>query len=112
MRLARTFACPVELTMEILGGKWKTVLLAHLKGGPLRYGELRRRTPALSDKMLTARLHDLEELGLVTRDAGRRGAPVSYALTARGRSLGPLLQALYDWGQEVAGEVGARLLPR
>ena len=86
--LRRSFSCPVELALEVLGGKWKTVLLAHLKSGPLRYGELRERTPALSDKVLTQRLADLERLGLVMRHKrGGRGAPSTYELSARGSSL-------------------------
>lgn len=101
-----TFSCPVELTIDVLGGKWKTVLLAHLKQGPRRYSELRALVPRLSDKMLTARLRDLMELSLVERSAGP-----SYALTNRGKSLGALLQAMYDWGERLAPEVGARFAP-
>ena len=98
-----TFGCPVELALTVLGGKWKTVILAHLKQGPLRYGELRARIPALSDKVLTQRVRDLETLGLVARD--KEGA---YVLTQRGVSLGPVLQSLYDWGDAAAPELGAR----
>ncbi len=108
--LHRRFSCPVELALEILGGKWKTVILAHLKQGSLRYAELRVRIPALSDKMLSQRLADLEELGLVKRSKqGGRGAQSRYALTPRGESLRHVLQSLYDWGQQVAPEVGAIL---
>jgi DNA-binding HxlR family transcriptional regulator len=63
-RLPRTFGCAVELSLELLGGKWKPIILARLKDGPLRYGELRRLTPSLSDKMLTERLADLQAVGL------------------------------------------------
>src|SRR5438477_3509708 len=99
-KLARKFSCGVELSLEILGGKWKPVILAHLKQGPLRYGELRARIGAgLSDKMLTQRLGDLEEQGLVARQKrGGRGARSLYRLTARARTLRPALQALHDWG--------------
>ena len=103
------FGCPVELALEVLGGKWKTVLLARLKQGPLRYGELRRAVPRLSDKMLTTRLRELEELGLIARDPG--DAPERYRLTARGESLRPLLQSLYDWGLAHVDELEARLAP-
>ena len=107
--LTRVFSCHVELALEILGGKWKTVIVAHLKEGPLRYGELRARIGrGLSDKMLSQRLRDLEEQGLVARSKrGGRGAPSTYRLTPRAHSLGPALQALHDWGQRLAGEVGA-----
>jgi DNA-binding HxlR family transcriptional regulator len=112
-KLQRKFSCGVELTLSIIGGKWKPVILAHLKQGALRYGDLRARIPALSDKMLTQRLRDLEESGLVRRrKSGGRGAPSSYELTARAHSLRSALQALNDWGDGIAGEVGAKVEPR
>lgn len=112
-KLQRTFSCGVELTLAIVGGKWKPVILAHLKQGALRYGELRARIPSLSDKMLTQRLAELEALGLVRRrKKGGRGAPSRYELTPRARTLGPALQAMNDWGTRVAGEFGARVEPR
>jgi len=108
--LHRKFSCPVELALEVLNGKWKTVILAHLKQGSLRYAELRLLIPSLSDKMLTERLRDLEEFGLILRHKhGGRGAPSRYELTRRGRSLGPVLQGLYDWGESIADEVGATI---
>src|SRR5262245_30641120 len=106
--LRRKFSCPVELALEVLGGKWKTVILAYLKQGALHYTELRALIPGLSDKVLTERLRDLEELGLVVRHkSGGRGAPSRYELTGRGKSLGPVLQGLYDWGASIAPEFGA-----
>jgi DNA-binding HxlR family transcriptional regulator len=108
--LRRSFSCPVELALEILGGKWKTVILAHLKERSLRYAELRALIPALTDKVLTERLRDLEALDLVVRHKhGGRGAPSRYELTRRGRTLGPVLQGLYDWGEHIADEVGATI---
>ena len=101
--LSRTFSCPVELALEVLGGKWKPVILAHLKEGPKRYGELRARVPRLSDKMLTQRLHDLEELGLIER------ARTTYRLSARGESLRPVLESLHAWGRASHGESGATI---
>lgn len=111
--LARTYSCYVELALEILGGKWKPVILAHLKEGPLRYGELRARIGSrLSDKMLTQRLDDLEEQGMVSRTKhGGRGARSVYQLTPRAEALRPALQVLHDWGQSMASEVGAVVKP-
>src|SRR5947209_2950660 len=102
-RLPKTFGCPVELSLQLLGGKWKTVILARLKERPLRYGELRALIPQLSDKMLTERLADLREAGLIERTGGAREA--GYKLSARGESLRPILQGLYDWGEAQAAEL-------
>jgi DNA-binding HxlR family transcriptional regulator len=96
------FGCPVEYVLDLLGGKWRAVLLAHLKESPQRYGELRRLVPRVSEKMLTQRLHELVDDGLVEHRADG-----SYALTARGDSLRPVLQALYDLGARLAAETGA-----
>jgi DNA-binding HxlR family transcriptional regulator len=114
--LARVYSCNVELALEILAGKWKPVILAHLKEGALRYGELRALIRAghrnrLSDKMLSQRLADLEEQGLIERrKRGGRGAPSIYRLTSRAEGLRPALQALHDWGAAMAPEVGAMVL--
>jgi DNA-binding HxlR family transcriptional regulator len=109
-RSPRTFSCPVELSLELLGGKWKAVILARLKDGPLRYGELRRLIPQLSDKVLTERLADLKEAGLIAPGDGKRGG--GYRLSARGESLRPILQALYDWGAAQAGALEVSIGPR
>jgi DNA-binding HxlR family transcriptional regulator len=112
-RLRRKFSCGVELTLAMIGGKWKPVILAHLKEGALRYGELRTRIPGLSDKMLTQRLRELETLGLVRRKKiDGRGARSSYEITVRVRSLRPALAALDRWGELMASEVGATIEPR
>ncbi|GAA4217202.1 helix-turn-helix domain-containing protein [Actinocatenispora rupis] len=92
--------------MDVLGGRWTVVILAHLKEGVHRYGELRRRMPDITEKMLTQRLRELERAGLVERtphggaaaDDARPWLGVSYDLTDEGRGLKPVLQALYDWG--------------
>ena len=109
-RLPKTVSCPVELALNVLSGKWKSVLLAHLKDGSLRYGELRRRIPRLSDKILTERLRDLEERGLVrrSRTPGLRAHRV-YELTESGTSLRPVLEALYAWGERAAPRVGVKI---
>lgn len=103
-RSPKVMGCPVELSLHVLGGKWKPVILAHLKEGPQRYGELRRKIPVLSDKVLSERLADLQAGGLVARDE----ASGVYSLTMRGESLRPVLQALYDWGQSQSGPLGVK----
>jgi DNA-binding HxlR family transcriptional regulator len=106
---SRLYSCHVELALDLLGGKWKPIILAHLKQGPMRYGELRTRIRGgLSDKMLSQRLRDLEEQELISREkSGGRGARSVYKLTTRSRGLRPALQALHDWGEQMAPAVGA-----
>jgi DNA-binding HxlR family transcriptional regulator len=103
-RLPRSVDCPVELSLELLGGKWKSVILARLKDQPLRYGELRRLIPRLSDKVLTERLSDLQAQGLIVREESGKGVGF-YRLTEQGQTLRPVLQSLYDWGEKRATEL-------
>ena len=109
----RGYSCAVEVAVDAIAGRWTPVILAHLNEGVHRYGQLRRRIPGLSEKMLTQRLRELEAAGLVERqvheDARHRPATVSYRLTEEGQSLAPVLQALYDWGARRAAERGIRL---
>jgi DNA-binding HxlR family transcriptional regulator len=109
-RMRKTYGCPVELSLDLLGGKWKPVILARLKDRPLSYGELRGLIPDLSDKVLTERLKGLEARGLVTRlRHSARPARIRYALTERGQSLRPVLQALYDWGAQAATDLNLQI---
>jgi DNA-binding HxlR family transcriptional regulator len=78
----RRYGCPVEFSIDLLSGKWKTVILSRLKLRPMRYGELREAIPALSDKILTERLRDLSEAGFVKQE--RSGGTSRYCLTRRG----------------------------
>ncbi len=105
--LANRFNCPTEFALTVLGGKWKTVILAYLSERPCHYGELRRLLPGLSDKVLTERLKDLQRSGLVARgtNAASKSRP-SYALTARGATLTPILTDLYAWGTKHAASFG------
>jgi DNA-binding HxlR family transcriptional regulator len=108
-RLAKSFNCSTEFTLQVLGGKWKTVIMCHLALGPLRYAELRRVIPALSDKVLTERLRELVDAGLVARQKGTREKTDSYALAPRGRSLKRVMKELYDWGETNAAAYGVRV---
>jgi DNA-binding HxlR family transcriptional regulator len=106
-RLARNFNCPTEFTLQVLGGKWKTVILCYLKIGPLRYADLRKLMPSLSDKVLSQRLRELTEAGLIdhskAEDADKSEV---YALSARGQSLSVILTELYSWGDTNAAAFG------
>jgi DNA-binding HxlR family transcriptional regulator len=106
-RLARSFNCPTEFTLQVLGGKWKTVILCYLKVGPLRYAELRKFIPSLSDKVLSQRLRELTEAGLIDRSKAEDGDKSEvYALSSRGQSLGVILTELYSWGETNAAAFG------
>ena len=110
--MPKRYSCPVELTVDVVGGRWRTVILSHLKEGVHRYGELRRLIPGISEKMLTQRLRELEADGLVSRrDLGTVPPHVEYDLTGEGRSLAPVLQALYDWGVGRAARTGEQFTP-
>jgi DNA-binding HxlR family transcriptional regulator len=111
MSSGKLCGCPVELALSLIGGKWKTILIARLKQGPLRYGELRRMVPDLADKVLTQRLRELETDGFVQRIPAAENGSLRYALTARGVSLSPALEALYAWGERAARENGLRFRP-
>jgi DNA-binding HxlR family transcriptional regulator len=105
-KLARTFGCPIEFTLHVLGGKWTTVILCYLKRQPLRYGDLRRLIPTLSDKMLSQRLADLSERGLVERKRLADQPHEVYVLTPTGKSLGVAFGELYRWGEKHADVFG------
>ncbi|MFE1553958.1 winged helix-turn-helix transcriptional regulator [Streptomyces sp. NPDC058734] len=101
---APTPACPVEIALAALHGRWTTLVVRELLRGDRSYSELRAALPTLSDKVLSDRLAQLGEAGVVERDR-RPGWPprVRYALTPRGHRLGPVLQALWDWGAAETG---------
>jgi DNA-binding HxlR family transcriptional regulator len=104
--LAAEFNCPTEFALAVLGGKWKTIILAYLSERPCHYGELRQLLPGLSDKVLTERLKDLQRSGLVTRDTRSIRARSPYVLTPRGATLRPVLTHLYTWGSKHAVSFG------
>jgi DNA-binding HxlR family transcriptional regulator len=93
--------CPVEAALEIIGGKWKGVILYHLLDSTHRFSELKRALGSVTQRTLTKQLRELEADGLVSRKVYPVVPPkVEYSLTEAGRSLGPVILALRDWGQE------------
>lgn len=91
--------CPVEATLSMIGGKYKTLILWKLISGPLRFSELRRAVPAATPKMLTQQLRELESDGLVHREIFPVIPPrVEYSLTEFGQSIRPVLESMYAWG--------------
>lgn len=95
----RIYGCPIESALEAIGGKWKCVILWHLRAGSFRTSELRRAIPRISEKMLIQQLRDLEADALVRRDVFEQVPPrVEYSLTDHARALQPALDALCAWG--------------
>ncbi|MBK0021477.1 winged helix-turn-helix transcriptional regulator [Ochrobactrum sp. SD129] len=91
--------CAVEAAISLIDGKWKSVVLYHLLDGTLRFNELRRQIPGVTQRMLTNQLRELEEDGLIERKVYAQVPPkVEYSLSPLGRSIEPILLALKDWG--------------
>jgi DNA-binding HxlR family transcriptional regulator len=96
--------CPVEATLEKIGGKWKGVVLYHLLEGVHRFSELRRKLPNITQRMLTKQLRELEGSGLVLRTIYAEVPPrVEYSLTDLGETLRPVVVALKAWGDSHGG---------
>ena len=94
-------ACPVETTLMLISDKWKVLILRDLMPGTRRFGELKKSIGTVSQKVLTAQLRDMEAKGLVTRRVYAEVPPrVEYSLTDLGRSLKPILDAMWSWGEE------------
>lgn len=93
--------CPVTATLELIGGKWKTLILYSLTSGTRRFGEIAVRIPDISRKVLTEQLKDLETSGLILREQYKEIPPrVEYSLTNLGKSLSPVLREMETWGME------------
>lgn len=94
-------ACPVETTLTLIGDKWKVLILRDLMPGTKRFGELKKSIGNVSQKVLTAQFRAMEESGLLTRTVYAEVPPrVEYTLTELGKSLKPILDALWNWGEE------------
>ncbi|NMH89672.1 winged helix-turn-helix transcriptional regulator [Flavivirga algicola] len=99
----KDYPCCASLTMGLIGGKWKTVILYHLIGGTLRYNELRKLMPTVTERTLSLQLKTLEEDGIVKRKVYTSKPPlkVEYSLTEFGKTLVPLIQSIANWGDFV-----------
>lgn len=93
-----TSSCPMTRTMSVLSGKWKLILIDHLGQRHVRFGQLAQRVPLISRKVLTEQLKELEDDGIVRREAFAELPPrVEYSLTAHGLALLPILDQLRSW---------------
>ncbi|KAA0225506.1 transcriptional regulator [candidate division KSB1 bacterium] len=96
---------PVELALEIIGGKWKMPILWRLKEKPWRYGELKKSLGQITHKMLTEQLRELERDGLLHREVYQVVPPkVEYSLTAKGETTIPIIESLREWGSAFRDE--------
>lgn len=96
--------CAVEVTLSVMGGTWKPMILFQLLTGRMRFSELARAIPSVTQRMLTLQLRELEEAAIITRTVHPEVPPrVDYELTDLGRSLEPVLVSMRDWGQAYAG---------
>ncbi|GAF05522.1 winged helix-turn-helix transcriptional regulator [Saccharicrinis fermentans] len=104
----KLFPCPTSAAMELIGGKWKSVILAHLTGGEKRYNELRKEIPTVTERTLSLQLKQLEADDIVDRKVYTKKPPlkVVYSLTKFGETLKPLLEIITEWGITAAYEKG------
>ena len=93
--------CPIETTLKMLGCKWKVLIIRELLTGTKRFGELKRAVTGITQKVLTSKLREMEELGLLEREVYPQIPPkVEYTLTDIGYSLRPVLESLKCWGKD------------
>jgi DNA-binding HxlR family transcriptional regulator len=99
----KKYPCCTSLTMDIIGGKWKTVIIYHLRNEKLRYSELRKLMPKVTERTLSMQLRKLEEDRIINREVEHNKPPlkVSYSLTDMGKSLTPIVESIAKWGEQV-----------
>lgn len=100
----KEYPCCASLTMGVIGGKWKTVILFHLIEGTLRYNELRKLMPTVTERTLSLQLKKLEDDKIIERKVYTKKPPlkVEYKLTKLGESLVPIIRSIADWGNSVS----------
>lgn len=95
----KDFQCPVEVTINLIGGKYKSLILWHVADRVLRFSELRKLIPGVTQKMLTQQLRDLEKNKLINRKVYPEVPPkVEYSISDLGKTMMPILNAMCDWG--------------
>lgn len=95
------YRCPVDAAIQVLRGKWKILILWKLQGKSMRFGELKRSLPDITEKMLIQQLRELEQHEIIYRhDFQEMPLRVEYSLTQRGQKLKPIFDALWQWGEE------------
>ncbi len=103
----KVFHCALDITMDYIGGKWKTVVLWYLRKDKKRFGELKKRIPEITEKMLSIQLKNLEKDQLIGRKVYPVVPPkVEYFLTEKGKTLIPLLEEMAKWGRSIGENKG------
>lgn len=103
----KTYHCAMDVTMDFIGGKWKTVILWYLRHEPKRFSELKKHIPAITEKMLTLQLREMESKGIVKRKIFREVPPrVEYFLTEEGKTMIPMLEEIAAWGRRKSKNEG------
>ncbi len=106
----KKYHCALDITMDHIGGKWKTVVLWYLRNRTMRFGEIRKQVPEITEKMLSIQLKKLEEDGLVKREVfAEVPLRVEYSLTEFGKSLSPVIEVIAKWGRAL-GEKDAEVI--
>jgi DNA-binding HxlR family transcriptional regulator len=101
--------CPVEIALLFVDNKWKTLIVRNLLTGTMRFGELKKSLPGISQKVLTGHLRHMEDNGLIHREVYAEVPPrVEYSLTDLGQSLNVILDAMWRWGEEYKAELTER----
>src|SRR6516225_6759633 len=109
---AKTYNCPVEAAIDVIGGKWKAPILWWLNQRTWRFAELRRQMPGITEKMLTHQLRELEADGVVARRVYSSVPPkVEYSLTEYGESLEQALETICEWGRQHMARNGIKEMP-
>lgn len=104
----RIYHCALDVTMDLVGGKWKTIVLWYLRKGTKRFSELGKLIPGITEKMLSMQLRQLEKDGFVSRTVYPEVPPrVEYALTKHGKTLLPLLEEIAKWGRMMGKKNGS-----
>jgi DNA-binding HxlR family transcriptional regulator len=104
----KLYHCAMDITMDYIGGKWKTVVLWYLRNATLRFSDLKRLIPDITEKMLSIQLKSLEADGLIKRKVYGKKPPVrvEYSLTDFGRTLVPAIEAIARWGRTLGSQEG------
>lgn len=95
------YGCPISVTIDVIGGKWKGIILYHLSIGTKRFNEIRKLMPNITQRMLTLQLRELEQNGIINRKIYQQIPPkVEYSLSEFGETLLPIISDMRDWGEQ------------